>query len=543
MTTGTLNTLDYTIFVVYFSALVTMSWWFSRSQESKEDYFLGGRDLPWWAVGISTAATQTSAIGFMSIPAFVAMKEGGGLKLLQGEFALPLSMIFVMIFFIPFFRKLELISVYEYLEMRFGPSVKYLVSGVFLLSRGLGTAVGLYMTALVFSVVFQFSFFWTVIVIGIVTLVYDTLGGMKAVVYSDVIQMFIIMLGALVIVAEAVSACGGPSETLAIISGSMSDRVQVLDFGSHGLGDGAEYSFWPQFFGGFFLLAAYYGCDQTQTQRELSAKTLDDTRNSLIFNGYFRFPLSLLYAGIGLALGAFVTTHPDFAQAVLNTDKVDNMLPMFIMNYIPHGLKALIFVAVLAAAMSSLDSSINSLSASTLVDFIKPLLLKGEFTDRTLLIYSKVTTVGWGLAVTVLAFYVGNIGKTIIDTIQMVGSAFYGPILAAFLAGVCIRQIHTGGITLGILCGVGFNVVLHQYFSGVFWMWWNAIGCLVTVGVAFLYGVVRPRTLEKDKEQYIIWNTPIFEDEKRWLPKYGLLLLWLVLMILISWAIPKLLGG
>jgi len=126
-----------------------MSWKFSKGQQDQTDYYVGGRKMRWWAVGISTAATQTSAIGFISVPAFVAMKQGGGMKLLQGEFILPIAMIFIMVFLIPFFRKLELISVYEYLEKRFNPSVKYLISGVFLVSRGLATAVGLYMTAIV----------------------------------------------------------------------------------------------------------------------------------------------------------------------------------------------------------------------------------------------------------------------------------------------------------------------------------------------------------------------------------------------------------
>jgi len=137
---GNLNVLDYAIFVVYFAVLIFMSWRFSKGQTDESDYYVGGRKMAWWAIGISTAATQTSAVGFMSIPAFVAMKQGGGMKLLQGEFILPIAMIFIMIFLIPFFRKLELISVYGYLEKRFNRSVKHLISSVFLINRGLATA-------------------------------------------------------------------------------------------------------------------------------------------------------------------------------------------------------------------------------------------------------------------------------------------------------------------------------------------------------------------------------------------------------------------
>ncbi|HDY75964.1 MAG TPA: hypothetical protein ENH49_05520, partial [Candidatus Marinimicrobia bacterium] len=206
---GSLSSLDYLIFVLYFSLLIGMSWKLGKGQHDQADYYVSGRKMPWWAIGISTAATQTSAIGFMSIPAFVAMKPGGGMKLLQGEFALPLAMIFVMVFLIPFFRKLELISVYEYLDMRFNSSVKYLISGVFLFSRGLATAVALYMTAIVVSTVFKMPLWITIMLIGGITLVYDTIGGMKAVIYSDVLQLGILLMGAFLIIGYSIDAVGG----------------------------------------------------------------------------------------------------------------------------------------------------------------------------------------------------------------------------------------------------------------------------------------------------------------------------------------------
>ena len=541
--TSGLNLLDAIVFVVYFAGLISMSWYFGRSQTTQEDYYVGGRDLPWWAVGLSTAATQSSAIGFMSIPAFIALKEGGGLKILQGEFILPLAMIFIMVTLIPFFRKLELVSVYDYLSRRFDPSVKYLISGVFLLSRGIGTAVGLYMTAIVFSTVMEMPLWLTTVLIGGITLVYDAIGGIKAVVYSDVVQMGVLLVGAVVVVGYAIGEVGGLTAFQATLSEHLAPRLTVLDFEHHGFGDGGDFAFWPQFFGGFFLLASYYGCDQTQTQRELSASSLDETRKSLVFNGFFRFPLSLLYAGIGLALGAYVATHPEFVGRVEALGKVDYVLPLFIMEQIPHGLKALIFVAVLAAAMSSLDSSINSLSAATLTDFVNPLLLKGQPSERQFLLLSKATTVIWGALVTVLAFYVGDISSTVIESIGIVGSAFYGPILAAFVAGVGIPIIGSRAIFVGILAGVTFNGVLHFYFSEIFWMWWNLIGCGVTVGVALVWALIDRGNGPGEKQStYLIWNTDLLSGERAWIRTYAMLVVYCGVMIGICWAIPSLLG-
>ncbi len=539
--TGTINLLDCSVFTLYFGAMIWMSYYFGKQHASQEDYYLGGRNLPWWAVGLSTAATQTSAIGFMSIPAFVALSPNGGLKFLQGEIVLPLAMIFIMVTLIPFFRRLELISIYDYLERRFSPSVKYLISGVFLLSRGIGTAIGLYMTALVFSSVLRLPLSVTILIIGGITLIYDTIGGIKAVVYTDVIQMFVLLLGAVIIIGYLVNGAGGMESLGSAIRSDLQHRLQVLDFVHHGFGDGVEFSFWPQFIGGFFLISSYYGCDQTQAQRELSTATLAGTRKSLILNGFFRFPLSLLYGAIGLALGGYLTTHVEFVEQVRAMGKIDYLLPVFIMQEIPHGIKALIFISVLAAAMSSLDSSLNSLSAATQNDFVQPLLCKRQLDDRAFLRLSKVITCIWGSIITGAAFFVGNISGTVIESIGIVGSAFYGPILAAFIAGVLLRKVTSRGIIVGVLAGVAFNLTLPLWFEQVFWMWWNCTGCLVALAVALLVSLAeRPFELHSDKQQYIILNTNILEGERRWMPAYGLLVGYSALMILICWAVPAL---
>ncbi len=190
-----MNTLDWTVIGFYMAGMIVLSVRMGRGQESQEDYYVGGRDLPWWAVGVSTTATQSSSVSFISVPAFVALVQGGGLTWLQYEVAVPLAMIFIMIFLLPLFRKLELISVYEYLELRFGSGTRSFLSAVFLFSRGLGTGVGVYASAIPISVALGLDLSVTILAIGIITLIYDTIGGMKAVVYSDVLQMVILLAG------------------------------------------------------------------------------------------------------------------------------------------------------------------------------------------------------------------------------------------------------------------------------------------------------------------------------------------------------------
>ncbi len=391
-----MNSLDWFIIVIYLCAMIGLSVYLGRGQSNEEDYFVGGRKLSWWSVGISTMATQTSAISFISIPAFVALKEGGGLTWLQYELAVPLAIILVMVFLIPFFRRLKLVSVYEYLEWRFGPSVRYLVSGVFLVSRGLATGVGVYASGIVLAVCLGIPLWSTILLIGVVTVIYDTIGGITAVVYSDVIQMVVLLSGIVVCIVYAANIVGGLDDVWASFPASR--RIAIDP--SFGLaGAGASVPFWPFLFGGIFLYTSYYGTDQSQVQRELSAASTADTKKSLLLNGFARFPLTILYVLLGMVMLAVYESSPDLSSSV-PYNKPDYLVPQFILLYLPQGLRALIFASLLSAAMSSLDSALNSLSASTVHDFIAP-RLKNK--DRLLLI-SKLTTVGWGILITGFSF-------------------------------------------------------------------------------------------------------------------------------------------
>ncbi|MCB0291452.1 MAG: sodium:proline symporter, partial [Calditrichaeota bacterium] len=252
-----MTVLDWLILGGYLGGMIGLSIYLGKNQQNQEDYFVGGRRLPWWAIGISTMATQTSAISFISKPAFVALKPGGGLTWLQYEMAVPLAIIAVMIFLVPLFRKLELISVYEYLEHRFDASIRYLVSGVFLLSRAFAAGIVVYATAIVLSVCLGIPLWLTILIIGAVTVIYDVIGGMPAVVYSDVIQMVILLSGIVICIVYAAEHVGGFG---VILNSLPPERLNVLDM-AHGLGDGSETPFWGFLFGGFFLFVSYYGTD------------------------------------------------------------------------------------------------------------------------------------------------------------------------------------------------------------------------------------------------------------------------------------------
>ena len=518
--------IDWIIVVAYLAAMVGLSVYLGRGQRDDDDYYLGGRNLPWWAVGVSTMATQTSAISFISIPAFVALKPGGGLTWLQYELALPLAIAFTMLVLLPFFRKLELVTVYEYLERRFDRRARLVISGIFLAGRGLGTGVGVYASAIVLSVCLGMPVWATILLIGIVTVVYDTLGGMKAVVYSDVIQMTVLVSGLVLCVVFVTVEVGG---LRAVFSSFEPVRWRALDPAT-GLGDGSETPFWALLIGGFFLYTSYYGTDQSQVQRELSAPTVDDTNRSLLLNGFARFPLTLLYLMLGIAAGAAYVHQPALQEAVQTSGRPDFLIPHLILQQIPQGLRAVLLAAILSAAMSSLDSALNSLSAATVRDFVERLWAPRA--DRVLLV-NRIVTVVWGAVVTALAFLFafGDFADTVVEGVNKIGSLVYGPILAAFLTGLLSRRATSNGVILGLAGGVVANLCLWCFRPDVHWMWWNVFGLLVTITVTLSTSRWFSCETSKDVDALILRPTQLRRNVATWWRSYALLGLYFVVIL------------
>ena len=514
-----MNQLDWAMIALYIVGLIVFSSFLSRGQQNTEDYFLGGRNLPWWAIALSTMATQLGAISFISAPAFVALSEGGGLIWLGYEFAVPLAMIFIMIVILPFLHRNHIVSIYEYLEHRFDLGTRTLVSIIFQISRALATGVGVYAIAIVFSVTVGMEIWVTILIVGIVAMVYDTLGGIKAVVFTDVFQMGILMVGILICSGYALYYAGGWSAALAEIP---AQRWESIDFRGHGFGDGKDFGFWPLLLGGFFLYVSYYGCDQSQVQRELSARNEDDLKRSLLFNGIFRFPVVLSYCLMGLLIGSLLLQDSAFAAQVPES-RPDYLVPIFIVHYLPHGIIGVLAVAIFAAAMSSLDSALNSLSAVTYKDIYER-YFPGQHGPQQALKISKALTIFWGFFCTGFAFAVGSISGTVIEAINKIGSAFYGPILATFLLGILTRTAVASGVKWGILLGVGTNLTLWLAFPQVSWLWWNVIGFAITFGLG--YGISsllpgRPSGFEPDHEALSLsGGLPETSSKMNWTPAY-----------------------
>ncbi len=523
-----MNYLDWIVIGVYILFLIGLSAYISRGQRSVEDYYLGGRSVPWWAIGVSTMATQLGAISFISAPAFVALKPGGGLKWIGFEFAVPIAMVFIMIFIIPIIHRTGVVSLYAYLERRFDVTTRLIVSFIFQISRALATGVGIYAIGIVLSAILNVPLVPTILIIGLVTIIYDVLGGIKAVIYTDVVQMLVLTLGILATGLTAYYLIGGAENLLV---GFEKERLQLLNM-SHGFGDGQDFSFWALVVGGFFLYVAYYGCDQSQIQREMSAKTVDDAKRSLMLNGYARVLIVSAYLSMGLLIGAFALQNETFMN-LIPKDKFDYMVPIFVLNYLPHGLIGFIVVALIAAFMSSLDSAINSLSAATMRDVYQR-YIKPDGTEKHNILMSRVLTIFWGVVCTGFAFVVGSISDTVIEAINKVGSLFYGPILAAFVLGILIKKTTSAGVKLGVLTGVAVNFVLWIFFPSISWLWWNVTGCLSAVVIGVLWSFIFPSN--KTVSPSLIYSSEI---SQKWKWRYIFLIVYFFLIIVVSFAIEQ----
>jgi len=508
-----MNWLDYSIIIAYIIFFLGMGFFFKDNKDSK-DYFLGGKSLGWFPLSLSTMATQLSAISFISAPAFVGLKLGGGMKWLTFELAVPLAMIFIMIVIIPPLFRSGVVSIYEFVEKRFATSTRLILSIVFQISRALGTGVMVYTIAIILQAILDIDFVYTILIISVITIIYSWQGGMKAVVWGDAIQMIILLVGLIICLYygwSLVNDYGG------LAQGFDPERLKVIDF-NLGIGEGNEYGLWPMLIGGFFLYVSYYGCDQTQAQRLLSAKNEKTIRTLLLANGLFRFPVVLVYCVMGLVIGGLITLAPDFLDEIASTTqkhfpaeyakngiKTDLMVPVFIMKYLPHGLIGILMVGILSAAMSSLSSTVNSLSAVTVEDFFN----RGEnkLSTKKHMAISKASVVFWGIVCIAAAFLFGGSKSAVIEIINAIGSVFYGPILVTFVLAFFSKKVNHIGMNSGIIIAVLINMIfsktMQEMFNidlgfDIFWIWLNFTGVIIALVVAYVVSAFTKNKLFDD---------------------------------------------
>jgi SSS family solute:Na+ symporter len=465
-----LTWLDYFVIAGYLLAITAFGSWFARFQRSTRDYFLTGRSVPWWAICFTVVATETSTLSFIGVPAGA---YAGNMTFLQLAMGYIVGRILVSVLFIPAYFRRELFTSYELLQRRFGAPVKNLAAGIFVVTRTLADGIRLFATALVISVVTQVPVTWTVLIIGIVMIIYTVRGGAAAVIWTDVVQMFVYVAGAgVVFAALAARVPGGLGAALDLAAEA--GRLRMWDFS---LDPTRVYTFWAGLIGGVALTLATHGTDQFLVQRLLSARSARDASLGLVVSGFIVFAQFVLFLTIGALLFSFYSATP-LPRALGRTDEI---LPLFVISELPHGLAGFIVAAIVAAALSP---SINALAATTVNDFyVKYLQPKAD--QATLLRVSKAATIFWGAAQIGVALLAEQLDRSVLDAGLLVLSFAAGPVLGAFLVGVLTTRVKSKAMLAGMIAGTA-SVAAVWWTNAAAWTWYSAAGAAVTGAVALV---------------------------------------------------------
>jgi SSS family solute:Na+ symporter len=542
---------DWLVVVLYIGWIVIDGLRRSKGTDKVDGYLLANRSLPWWAVGLSVMATQMSAV---TIVGTTGLAYTTGLRFIQNYFPLPLAMVILSLTVVPFFTRARVYTAYEYLERRFDVRVRSLASFLFLIGRAASLGVTLAAPSVVMSTILGWSMPVTVLVICIPMIGYTTIGGVQAVAWTDVKQMFVVVGG--MSAAAAILLYGilqhvtvGQALHLAGATG----RLQAVDF-SFNLSE--TYTFWSAMLGGTFLMLSYFGCDQSQVQRYLTAKSIDQARSSLLMSAWVKIPLQLLILTTGVLVFVFylfntppmlfnrvhdkrVAASPRAAEyaalqqafdaeaavrsraavaanrtAFLESDArlkgiraqatavvkqasgddsyndVNYVFPTFITTYMPLGLVGLMIAAIFAAAMSASGGELNSLATATVIDFYRRHFVK-QATDEHYVFVSKLATFGWGLFACFVAMRAANQGS-LIEVVNRYGSVVYGSLLGVFILAILTKRATARGAFWGVVAGMAAVLYVYTQMPWIAFLWHNLIGAVVVVVVGMAISYTQP---------------------------------------------------
>src|SRR5262245_5912059 len=469
-----LTWIDYTVIAAYLLAITAFGTWFARFQKTTVDYFLTGRSVPWWAICFTIVATETSTLSFIGVPAGAYL---GNMTFLQLAFGYVIGRVLVSVLFLPSYFRGELFTSYELLLRRFGPEVKNVAAFIFVITRTLADGIRLFATALVISVVTQVPVSITVIALGVAMIIYTVRCGVSAVIWTDVVQMFVYVGGALVVFFGLLSLIPGGWDEVVRSAGS-TGHFQVLDFSTD---PKKAYTFWAGLFGGIALTLATHGTDQFLVQRLLSAQSVRGASAGLILSGILVFAQFVLFLVIGAMLYTFYQ-HTPLPRPLTRTDEV---LPLFVVSSLPQGVSGFIVAAIVAAALSP---SINSLAATTVNDFYLK-YVRPDADEKTLMSVARTATIGWGVAQIVVALGAQWVTRSVLDSGLSVLSLAAGPVLGAFLTGVLTTRVRSGAMLGGMAAGAA--VLAWAWWTSAYAFTWYALtGALVTGGVALLLSLL-----------------------------------------------------
>ena len=468
-----LDKVDFAIIALYLAGITLFGLRFRRKQRSLRDYFLAGRDIPWWAIALSIVAAETSTLTIISIP---GLAYDTNLTFLQVVMGYVVGRVVISFLLLPHYFRGDLYTAYELIERRFGSGLRSVTAGLFLLTRAAAEGVRVYAISIVVSIALGTGEVASIAMITALTVIYTFEGGLAAVIWTDVVQTAIYVGGTLVgLVTILHLVPGGWTAIHAAAAGA--GKLQVFDFSTSGW---VPYTFWAGLIGGTFLTTASHGTDQLIVQRLLAARGQKQSVMALLSSGvavFFQFALFLM---VGIMLWAY------YRVPSVTFGRPDRIYPTFIVTRMPHGISGLLIAAILAAAMSNLSAALNSLSSSAIMDFYARLRPRAD--EKTKMRLSRVATIAWALVLFGLAMIALHEVGRVIEVGLQIASVAYGALLGVFLLGVLTRRANQRGAMVGMAFGFGVELYLWMG-TRVPWTWWVFIGTTVTFVIGWVVSV------------------------------------------------------
>ena len=534
-----MSTIDWIILITTLCGIIVYGIYKSNSTKNLDGYFLSNRSMPWYLVLLSIMGTQASAVTFLSAP---GQAYTDGMRFVQYYFGLPLAMVVICIFFVPVFRKLKVYTAYEFLENRFDLKTRSLTSALFLISRGLSTGISIYAPSIILSSLLGWNIYYTNLVMGGLLIIYTMTGGAKAVAYTQQLQLIIIIAGMFLagymVVAllpdgmgfgDAVKIAGNQGKMNIITSGVSNNQFDWKD----------KYNIWSGVIGGFFLSLSYFGADQSQVGRYLTASSDRESKLGLLINGLVKVPMQFLILLVGILVFSFYQYHKapvyfDEAKVIVakKTEYKDSLILIeqrynraladndqaqttalrlqykgvlkkaipgddandtnfiflrFVVDNLPKGLVGLLIAVIFLAAWGSIAAALNSLASCTVVDFHKKFINKNCSEEKDYRI-SRLYTFGWGIFSIVVAMFAHNIGNSLIEAVNILGSLFYGVILGIFLVAFWIKRVMANAVFVAAVISELLVILIYR-LNIVSFLWLNVIGALLVILLSLLLQV------------------------------------------------------
>ena len=564
-----MSSIDWIVLVSTLAVIIMYGLYRSRASKDLDGYFRSNRSMPWYLVLLSIMGTQASAITFLSAP---GQAYTDGMRFVQYYFGLPLAMIVISAVFVPVFHRLNVYTAYEYLENRFDIRTRTLTSLLFLVSRGLSTGISIFAPSIILASLFGWNIYFTNIVMGGLLIIYTLKGGARAVAYTQQLQFVIIFVGLFLsgyLVVKMLPEGVGFTDALNV-SGKLGKLNVFTDgFNADGSFDWSDkYNIWSGLIGGFFLALSYFGTDQSQVGRFLTAKSMKQSRVGLLMNGMVKIPMQFLILLIGVLVFSFYqfyhapvffnknelsklensSVYADslaiaqqqfkrineekavlvnaFASADGSLDKsvyVDEMQVLqgesnviraqvktwiaspeihgdqndanyiflrFVIDFLPKGLVGLLIAIIFLAAWGSIAAALNSLASSTVIDIHKQHFPASIHAGNEYA-WSRRYTFIWGVFCILIACFAYNIGNSLIEAVNILGSLFYGTLLGIFLTAFWLKMVGGKAVFFGAVASQIMVLLLYN-FTGISFLWYNVIGCFGVMGFALLLTLILP---------------------------------------------------